>query len=162
MNEIFIAAMLCNLLGGADAETAKKFDNLGEERRIRVDCETPSHVIEIGWDHAASSRDSVHQAVFASVLTNKTPMVLLIDTDGEEGRYEQEMRMVTKRLGIAYHFCRKDFLIRWFSTQSFRDFSLLQSNDLPAPDIAVSQCNLDLPASTEKLDSLPTPAVTKD
>ncbi|MEL7466833.1 MAG: hypothetical protein AAFN27_00165 [Pseudomonadota bacterium] len=156
MSEVFFAGLLCALLGGADAETAMKFDNQGSERGIRVDCETPTHVIEIGMDHTNSSRDSIHQAVFASVLTDKIPMVILIDADGNEGRYEQEMRLVTERLGIAYHRCKRDFLVRWSSTSALRGFNPTQVNDLPRSGFAKTHCNLDFSNTSEKLEGAAT------
>lgn len=155
MNEVFLASLLCGLLGGADTETRQKFDNLGDTRWVRVDCETPTHVIEFAMDLTPSSRDSVHQAVFASLKTGKTPMVVMIDTDGEEGRYEQEMREVTSHLEIAYHFCRKDFLVRWYGTSPFRPAKVTLANDLPPPEIAALQCNVDFPESLGKLDTAP-------
>ncbi|MEM9059991.1 MAG: hypothetical protein AAGD13_05970 [Pseudomonadota bacterium] len=156
MSEVFLASLLCALLGGADAESARKFDNQGSERGIRVDCETPTHVIEIGMDHSSSSRDSVHQAVFASVLTDKDPMVILIDADGNEGRYEQEMRLVTQRLGIAYHRCRREFLVRWTTTSALRDVEPAQVNDLPQTSFGRTLCDLDFSNTVPKLEASPT------
>jgi hypothetical protein len=102
-------SLLCALLGGAEPETPQFFEVHGFERPryIRVDCETATHVIEIGLDERESSRDSVHQAVLAAAFTGKQPMVVLIDTDGTEGRYELEMRLVTDHLGVAYTAFRR-------------------------------------------------------
>ena len=143
MNELAITALLCGPLGGGVTEQKQYFPSLGETRHIRTDCETATHVIEVGLDGTSSARDSVHQAVFASVLTDKRPMVVLIDTDGVEGRYEQEMRLVTRRLGIAYGTCRKDFVLRWAATSAFRDVGLDKSlDDLPQSATAQTHCDL--------------------
>jgi hypothetical protein len=130
MGEVILAAMLCGFLNGAAAEAPQAFDNLGAARRVRVDCETPTHVIEMGLDGRASARDSVHQAVFAAELTGKTPVVLMIDTDGVEGRYEQEIRIVARRLGIGYANCTADFIRAWAATSPMRRGGA--ADDLPA------------------------------
>lgn len=142
MTELEITLLLCSFLSGADVETGHEFTNFGRARGIRIDCETPTHVVEVGYD-GRSSRDSVHQAVFASALTGKTPYVVLIDSDGVEGRYEQEMRIVTARLGIGYARCAEDFIVRWSMTREFR----LLGNDKTADDLpreasARSLCDL--------------------
>jgi hypothetical protein len=139
MGELQIAALLCSLLGGAETEESHRFSNLEKTRSIRVDCETASHVIEIGLDQKSSSRDSVHQAVFAAGLTGKTPMVVLIDRDGVEGRYEQEMRAVTDALNIDYAVCRQAFIIRWVNTAPWRN---MRGNDLPRNRVAATHCDL--------------------
>ena len=73
----------------------------GEQGYILVDCETDHAVIEGGLDKR-SSLDSVHQAVFAALLTGKVPAVVIYDTDGEEGRTEYQIRRVAGRLGVMY------------------------------------------------------------
>ena len=139
MGEVQIAALLCSLLGGAETEERHGFSNLDRTRAVRVDCETPSHVIEIGLDQKSSSRDSVHQAVFAAGLAGKTPMVVLIDRDGVEGRYEQEMRAVTETLKIEYAVCRQAFIVRWVNTAAWRN---MRGNDLPRNRVAATHCDL--------------------
>ena len=143
MGELAITALLCGLLSGGETEIRHDFNNNGRPRIVRIDCETPSHVIEVGLDERASARDSVHQAVFAAELTGKTPLVILIDTDGVEGRYEQEMRVVTRRLGIAYATCRRAFVERWAATTPFRNVGLDKSlDDLPRDAAARRHCDL--------------------
>ncbi|MGD1924739.1 MAG: hypothetical protein ACFB03_11225 [Paracoccaceae bacterium] len=163
MREEFVVSLICALLGGADTEVRHQFDNRGDSRHVEVDCETPSHVIEFGYDKR-SSQDSVHQAVFASILTGKTPMVVLIDTDGEEGRWEQEMRRVTSYLDIEYHRCHLDFIIRWRRTRFMREQETPLTNDLPSNAYAKTHCTLELPNLAEKLEDLPSDAaiVTSD
>ena len=130
MNEVALAALLCGFLKGGAAELPHVFDNLGRDRRVRVDCETAELVIEVGLDGRSSARDSVHQAVFAAELTGKIPLVVLIDTDGSEGRYEQETRIVTDRLGVAYANCSEDFIVAWAASSGLR--GPVPRDDLPA------------------------------
>ena len=120
MSELSIALLLCNLLSGGDTEIRHEFPNLGKPRAVRVDCETPTHVIEVGLDGTDSARDSVHQAIFSSFLTapedplaRKTPLVIMIDRDGEEDRWEYEMRIVTRELGVPYGTCKAAFIEKW-------------------------------------------------
>lgn len=134
MNEVALAALLCGFLNGGAAELPHVFDNLGAPRRVRVDCETADLVIEVGLDRRASARDSVHQAVFAAALTGKAPVVVLIDTDGVEGRYEQETRIVTGRLGVAYANCSEDFILAWAATAGLRGGAA--GHDLPDDRVA--------------------------
>jgi hypothetical protein len=142
MTETEIALLLCGWLAGAEVEGRQYFDNQDGRRHVRVDCETPTHVIEVGLDGTASSRDSVHQAVFASVLTGKIPMVVLIDRDGVEGRYEQEMRLVTDRLGIPYGVCAEAFVTRWRMTQPFRAAARTGADDLPDGAATAARCDI--------------------
>ena len=142
MSEIQVAALLCSLLMGGETEVRHSFPNTGETRTIRVDCETPTHVIEIGLDGKASARDSVHQATFAAYLTGKRPMVIVIDRDGREGRYEYELRIVAERLGIPFGRCREGFVQRWAQTAYYRDVDRDNANDLPQNAMARSHCDL--------------------
>jgi hypothetical protein len=137
-------SLLCGLLGGAEPETSHFFDVYGFERPryIRVDCETPTHVIEIGLDGRVSARDSVHQAVLAASFTGKAPWVILIDTDGAEGRYELEMRHVTEYLGIAYTSCSAGFLQSWSASAGLRRPRAPGLSDLPDNPTAASRCPL--------------------
>ena len=141
MTETEIAALLCGWLAGAEIEERQYFDMQGERRHVRVDCETDSHVIEVGLDGSVSVRDSVHQAVFAAVLTGKVPMVILIDRDGAEGRYELEMRVVAQALGVPYAVCSADFVARWRMTAGFRAVAA-GGDDLPARTAFSARCNI--------------------
>ncbi|MDG4647710.1 hypothetical protein P6F26_04585 [Roseibacterium sp. SDUM158017] len=137
-------AMLCAMIGGAEPESRQFFDVYGyaRPRYISVDCETPSHVIEIGMDETVSARDSVHQAALAASFTGKTPWVILIDTDGAEGRYELEMRHVTRLLDVAYTSCSLAFLERWAATAAFRGPRTFGESDLPADPTVAGRCPL--------------------
>ena len=88
--------LFCQEIGG---KSEVKHDYPGGS--IRVDCETQSHVYEGGLDKR-SSLDSVQQVVFASLLTKKTPIVLLHDTDGKLGIYEYRIQQVSLALGIKF------------------------------------------------------------
>lgn len=142
MNELDITLLLCAWLTGAEVETRHEFANLGRTRAIRVDCETEDIVMEVGLDGKASSRDSLHQALVASALTGKVPMVVLIDRDGVEGRYEQETRMVAERAGVHYARCSKDFILRWRMTQPFRTGPGSPVGDLPQGTQVWGTCNI--------------------
>ncbi|MEO1536321.1 MAG: hypothetical protein AAFR73_01200 [Pseudomonadota bacterium] len=142
MGELVLATMLCSFLNGGATEIRHTFENVGTSRAVRIDCETPTHVIEVGLDKA-TSRDSVHQAVFASFLTGKVPVIIVIDTDGLEGRYEYEMRIVARQLGVAYGRCSQSFIERWAATAPFRTIGNDKSlDDLPVNATARSRCDL--------------------
>lgn len=142
MGEVAIAAALCGLLAGSAAEERHYFDVYGEKRYVRVDCETDTHVIEIGLDQKPSARDSVHQALFAAHLAKgKIPAVILIDRDGFEGRFEYEMRMVTGMLGLAYASCSADWITGWQARGGQRVVPE-EADDLPAGGWAASRCDL--------------------
>ena len=130
--EATYVGLLCGFLGGAQPETAHQFDVYGFDRprHVEVDCETPTHVIEIGRD-VLGSRDSLHQAAFAAVLTGKTPLVIIIDEDGSEGRFEQEIRRAADYLGIGHVRCSGAFLGRWAATAGSSGLRIASFNDLP-------------------------------
>lgn len=147
MGEVELAALLCAFLGGSEAETRHYFDANGGERHVRIDCESPSYVIEIGLDGTASARDSVHQALFYEYLTGKTPMVVLIDRDGVEDRFEYEVRVVSERLGVSFAVCKEAFIHRWAATSPWREAGQDRyRDDLPTEATVRSQCDLWLAA----------------
>lgn len=142
MGEVALAALLCGFLAGSATEERHYFDVYGQKRHVRVDCETDTHVIEIGLDEKASARDSVHQALFAAHLaTNKIPAVILIDRDGYEGRFEYEMRQVTGLLGMAYVQCSAGWIEAWTARGGRRVVPVLD-NDLPEAGWVRSLCDL--------------------
>ena len=83
---IFIAA-LCSAMFGGTPEVTHNFTYPTGAASIRVDCENTNRVIEFGLDKR-SSLDSVQQALFASEVTGKEPVVVIIDRDGDFGRFE--------------------------------------------------------------------------
>ena len=142
LNEVEITLLLCAWLAGSETEVRHSFPNLGGSRAIRVDCETEDLVIEVGLDDKASSRDSVHQAIVASALTGKVPMVVLVDRDGQEGRYEQETRIVAARAGVHYARCSRDFIQRWRMTQPLRRDPGSPIGDLPPETQVWGTCDI--------------------
>ncbi len=128
MFESYFVSILCSLLLGGESEVRHPYNVGYDLHHIRVDCENPSHVIEVGLDRR-SSLDSVQQALFAAHLTGKLPMVVLIDTDGREGPFELRIRKAAKSAGVEYRVYKKDFLIRWQMTSYLRN--------MPAPEAGV-------------------------
>lgn len=156
MGEVVVAALLCSLLNGGVTEQRHHFPNLGETRHVRVDCETPTHVIEVAMDGGSSARDSVHQAKFFEYLTGKRPMVIVIDRDGVEDRWEFETRIVAGEFGIAFGRCKAHFLESWSAAAPFRRAH--GGSDLPPLDVALRHCDL----GGEFGDPAPVPVPTFD
>lgn len=142
MGEVELVALLCGFLGGSATETYHHFDVNGKGTHIEVDCETPTHVIEVGLDKR-SSRDSIHQAFFAAYLTDfkKLPAVILIDRESGEGKMELEMRRVAEAANVTYGRCTEDFITRWAFTQRMVGASGAE-DFLPASETARSICDL--------------------
>lgn len=118
--EFELTAILCSLLLGGEAEVRHNYTAAGRNHYIRVDCETDTHVVEVGFDGKRSSYDSLHQAQFAAHLTGKLPMVVIIDTNGREEAVEYQVRVVARAQGVSFLSTDKDFLIRWRMTAPFR------------------------------------------
>lgn len=101
LNENDYNDLLCRLLGG-ERETRQYYEYGGGKRGyVVVHCETDVFVIEGGFD-SRSSLDSVQQALFFSVVTGKTPAVVIYDTDREIGRYEHRIRWACEKAGVLY------------------------------------------------------------
>ena len=120
MFESYFTSILCALLLSGETEVAHPYSVGYDLHHIRVDCENTSHVLEVGLDKR-SSLDSVQQALFASQLTGKQPMVVIIDTDGREGPFELRIRKAAEMAGVEYRVYKKDFLIRWQMTAYLRN-----------------------------------------
>lgn len=143
MAGVAINALFCLLLNGGVTEVAHTFSNASGASSVSVDCETPTHVIEFGHDNMDSLRGTVHDAAFAASLTGKTPMVIVIDTDGIEDRYQYEVRVVARRVGVAYGVCSEDFIHRWVATSPYRALGPKgEVNDLPVSTVAARHCDL--------------------
>lgn len=121
MNEVFLASILCALILDGETETRHDYVAAGDERYIKVDCETETHVYEVGLDKR-SSNDSAHQALFAALLTGKSPGIVMIDTDGREDQHELQVRRTAEMIGAQYHVFDKDFLVRWQMTEYLRNY----------------------------------------
>ncbi|MEQ9259716.1 MAG: hypothetical protein RIG84_11520 [Roseovarius sp.] len=143
MGEVQLAALLCAFLAGSEKEERHYFDVYDTKRYVRVDCETPEHVIEVGLDGTSSARDSVHQALFFAHLTGKRPVVVMIDQDGYEGRFEYEIRHVAAMAGVAYARCSKSAILRWVESSPMRVQGRSAGvNDLPATGALGGACDL--------------------
>jgi len=121
MNELALAAIYCLMIAGGQTETPHGYSAGYDLHMIRVDCETPTEVIEVGLD-SRSSLDSIQQALFAAHLTGKTPVVLMIDRDGRVGPYETRIAAAARMAGVEYRRTTRDFLIRWQMTSWLRHF----------------------------------------
>lgn len=125
MSESILAPIICALLLGGESEVRHPYQSGYDMTRIQVDCETDTHVVEIGLDKR-SSMDSLHQALFAAHVTGLKPMVIIIDTDGKQGPYEYQIKTVSQAAGVEYEIYSKDFLIRWQMTQYLRSYKPAQ------------------------------------
>lgn len=119
MTEAQATAILCAMLGG-EAEHRETYSLHAVESFVRIDCITDTHAIEIGLDHTRGAYDSLHQATFNAMLTDREPMVILIDTDNIESQYEYQIESVARAHGVDYAVWDEHFLIRWQMTAPFR------------------------------------------
>jgi hypothetical protein len=119
MTEADAILILCALLGG-EPEVRVPYTIDAVETYVRVDCITDTHAIEMGLDTTRSAYDSVHQATFNAIRTDRLPMVILIDTDGIESQYEYQIETVSRHHGVDYAVWDEDRLIRWQMTAPFR------------------------------------------
>lgn len=108
MNEALAISIICAMLGG-ESETRHYYDTGTIQSYVRVDCETDRYVIEMGLDKR-SSLDSLQQVIFASELSGKESMIVLIDTDNEKGRYEYRIGIAAKESGVPLLVFREDSL----------------------------------------------------
>jgi hypothetical protein len=53
-------------------------------------------------------------------MTGKAPMIVLVDSDGEEGVYEYRIETAARRAGVAYVVIDLELLRRWQMTAPFR------------------------------------------
>lgn len=121
MGELELAAILCSLILGGEAEVRHPYSAAYDLHYVIVDCETDTTVYEVGLDKR-SSTDSLHQALFAAHLTGKSPGIVMIDTNGREDQYEFQVRTVAEAAGVDYFVYDKDFLVRWQMTDYLRNY----------------------------------------
>ena len=93
-------AAFCASVGG-QTEVRHDYTYPGGQSYVLVDCETADTVYEAGLDTRASF-DSVQQAIFASAITGKEPVVVLFDRDGVVGRYEHRIKTACEMVGIGF------------------------------------------------------------
>lgn len=114
LSEASFNRLLAKKIGGKTEITLKYNYGLKSQPNnsgtVRVDIMTKEYVIEGGKD-TRSSLDSIQQAVFASVLTNKKPAVAIYDTDGIWGKYEHRVYTTAKKLDVKFI---------WFSNGQIR------------------------------------------
>lgn len=108
MNEAGAIAIICAVLGG-ETETRHSYTIDEGTHYIRVDCETDTHVIEVGLDKR-SSLDSVQQVSFASWLSGKRDKVILVNTDAQQGPTEYRVEMAARRLEVEYEGLSLEYL----------------------------------------------------
>ena len=94
----------CATVNG-ETETRHGYTYAGGRSFVKVDCETSTTVYEGGLDKR-SSLDSLQQALFFSVLTGKRPVVVIYDTDGQEGQFEYRIRTACQGAGVRYEVFR--------------------------------------------------------
>lgn len=100
-NEAHYNAKFCCMVKG-ETEVQHKFKYAGDQSsHVMMDCETKTHVYEGGLDKR-SSLDSLQQALFFSVLTNKKPAVVIYDTDGKLGRFEYRIKTACEKAGVEF------------------------------------------------------------
>lgn len=119
MTEADAILILCALLGG-EPEMRVPYTLDAVSTHVRVDCLTDTHAIEVALDATRGAYDSLHQATFNAYLTDRLPMVVLIDTDGIEAQYEYQVETVARAHGVAYRVIGRDVLTRWQMTAPFR------------------------------------------
>lgn len=68
-----------------------------EKGEVDIDLVIGDYVIEAGLDKR-TSLDSIQQALFFSVVTNKKPAVVIYDTDGKEGVCEYRIRKAIEKI----------------------------------------------------------------
>jgi len=126
MGELALSAILCSVLLAGEHQQKLGYSAAYDTSYVVADCVTEAQVIEVGLDRKRSSMDSVHQALFAAHLSGRAPKVVMIDTDGREGKYEYQVRIAAEMAGVAYEAVDKDFLVRWQLSSYLRSF--------PAPE----------------------------
>lgn len=119
MTEAQAIAILCAMLGG-EPEHRVQYTLDAVSTYVRVDCITDNHAIEIGLDATRGGYDSLHQATFNAMISDRAPMVILIDTDNIESQYEYQIEAVARAHGVEYAVWDEHFLLRWQMTAPFR------------------------------------------
>lgn len=118
MNEFETIAIICAFMNG-EPEVRYTYEIAQGDHYIQVDCATDTYVIEVGLD-TRTSLDSVQQAAFAGWLSDKEPMVIIVDRDGIIGPIEYRIRTAAQQFGVEYRSITSDFLLRWRMTSYLR------------------------------------------
>mgnify|MGYP001545964198 FL=1 len=121
MGEVFYSVALCVAMFGGAPEVSSRIDLTEDSARVRADCVTDTHYIEIGFDNTASARDSVHQALFGADLRGLRPMVVILDRDGIEDTHQYEVERVAHLTGTDMRVVPVNLAMRLAMTRHFRD-----------------------------------------
>lgn len=144
--EVELALILCAGLLGGEAEVRVPYAIDAGEHHVRIDCLTDTDAIEVGLDNKRSSLDSVQQALFAADLTGRRPVVVLIDTDGQEDAMQYRIERAARRSDVRFIVCARDFLLRWRMTEPFRarreTLRLASAGGRPLPPAGGQTCVL--------------------
>lgn len=119
MREVDLIPIICMLFFGGEAEPRIPVTIHAAQSYIVPDCVTQGHAIEVGLDRR-SSLDSLQQALFAAEMTDREPMIVLVDTDGGEDIYEFRIKTAARRAGVPYVVIDLALLRRWQMTAPFR------------------------------------------
>ncbi|OGP13850.1 MAG: hypothetical protein A2052_06100 [Deltaproteobacteria bacterium GWA2_54_12] len=76
--------------------------------RARVDCLTLTHAVEV--DFAPKWAEAIGQALYYSIATGKSPGILLIIEDRDDGRFLKRLLAVTDMAGITVWVTTQDDL----------------------------------------------------
>lgn len=76
--------------------------------RARVDCLTFTHAVEV--DFAPKWAEAIGQALYYSIVTGKSPGILLIMEDRDDGRFLNRLMAVTDTVGITVWVTTQDDL----------------------------------------------------
>ena len=103
-NEDYFNKLFANALQGqTEVRLNYRVPESGIRGYVVIDIETNDMVIEGGLDKR-SSLDSIQQALFASVVTGKTPAVAIYDTDGVWGKIEHRVSAAAKAVGVRFYW----------------------------------------------------------
>ena len=78
--------------------------------KTRVDCLTPGHAIE--FDFAYKWAESIGQALYYGIMTDRTPGVVLILEHKRDSLYILRLKTVAEKHGISVWFMKKEDL-KW-------------------------------------------------
>jgi hypothetical protein len=102
----FNDSLALKLRGQREVRLYYTVPNLAKRVYVIVDIVTEKYVIEGGLDKR-SSLDSIQQAIFASGITSKKPMIAIYDTDGVWGNIENQIHTVAQKLNVEFLWISK-------------------------------------------------------
>lgn len=118
-NEAYYNSWLSKQLNGVSEKRYDYITQSGESGYILVDVDTEAYVIEGGLDKR-SSLDSLQQALFASVVSNKKPAIAIYDTDNFLGKFEFRIFSAAKRARVDVFWVRKEKIIFLNYSEEFK------------------------------------------